>query len=564
MALKLIPQYLFCPKSWSSLCLLFAHSRVIFALHFKKRGSNILPYLCLTMKKLFNIAGPCIPGEHYMLQALERNPGIKTLIDNKQYFVIHAARQTGKTTVLNSLEHDINQNDDYIALYCSLETAQGFNDPKEGIPAIARSLEFSVAINNRLEGISFTNGLDFNDTSNLLKWGFVNLCKAAKKPVIVFFDEADCLGNGTLITFLRQLRDGYVNRSRVPFVHSIALVGMRNIRDYKAKIREDSKTLGSASPFNVITKSLTLGNFTLEEVISLYQQHTELTGQAFENNALKKAYYWTQGQPWLVNALARECVEEIVVNDYAQPVTEKHIDQAAENIMMRRDTHIDSLLERLKEERVKKVIQPVLLGTLDYNLTDDDTSYCIDLGIIKSESGKLLPSNPIYREVIIRSLTLTSQHQIEGLYDNIWVDSAGKLKINELLKSFQQFWRENSDIWVERYQYKKAAPHLILQAFLQRVINGGGHIDREYATGTKRMDLCVHFGNNKYPIEIKLWYGEKTLAEGLKQLSNYMDTLGEEEGWLVIFDRSPDKNWDEKIYWNKQEYGNKLIHVLGG
>jgi len=51
----------------------------------------------------------------------------------------------------------------------------------------------------------------------------------------IFFDEADCLANGTLIAFLRQLRNGYVNRGRIPFVHSIALVGMRNIRDYKTR-----------------------------------------------------------------------------------------------------------------------------------------------------------------------------------------------------------------------------------------------------------------------------------------------------------------------------------------
>ena len=204
-----------------------------------------------------------------------------------------------------------------------------------------------------------------------------------------------------------------------------------------------------------------------------------------------------------------------------------------------------------------------MLGTLDYNLSDDDTSYCIDLGLIKSESGKLLPSNPIYKEVIVRTLTLTSQHQLEGMYANVWVDEKGNLKLNELLQEFQQFWRENSDVWVEKYQYKEAAPHLILQAFLQRVINGGGHIDREYATGKKRMDLCVHFNKQKYPIEIKLWCGEKTLSEGIDQLSDYMDTLGEKEGWLVIFDRSPEKTWDEKIYWHEEVSEKGVIRVIG-
>ena len=515
------------------------------------------------MKKFFNIAGPCIPGEHYMLPALERNPEIQSLIDKNQYFVIHAARQTGKTTLLKSLVKQLNDEGTYYALYCSLEAVQGINEPKEGMAQIISNLKKALYFEKIEAKDNFAKGIDNNEFTTAIYLSLAKFSEELGKPFVLLFDEADCLSNGTLITFLRQLRDGYVNRGNIPFVHSIALVGMRDIRDYKARVRDESLTLGSASPFNIITESLSLGNFTENEVASLYQQHTDSTGQIFEKEAIEKAYYWTQGQPWLVNALARECVEKILKNDYSHSVTQKHIDQAAENIMIRRDTHIDSLLERLKEERVKKVVQPVLLGNLDYNLADDDTSYCIDLGIIKSEAGKLLPSNPIYKEVIVRTLTLTSQHQLEGLYPNIWIDEKGNLKFNELLYEFQQFWRENSDVWVEKYQYKEAAPHLILQAFLQRVINGGGHIDREYATGKKRMDLCVHFGDRKYPIEIKLWYGDKTVAEGVDQLSAYMDTIGEKEGWLVIFDRTPEKSWDEKIYWHEQVVGKKVIHVLG-
>ncbi|MFW5700345.1 MAG: hypothetical protein ACOCWM_01540, partial [Cyclobacteriaceae bacterium] len=60
------------------------------------------------MKKLFNIAGPCIPEKHYVIPALQRNQEIKSLIDNEQYFVIHAPRQTGKTTLLKSLVKQLN------------------------------------------------------------------------------------------------------------------------------------------------------------------------------------------------------------------------------------------------------------------------------------------------------------------------------------------------------------------------------------------------------------------------------------------------------------------------
>lgn len=98
---------------------------------------------------------------------------------------------------------------------------------------------------------------------------------------------------------------------------------------------------------------------------------------------------------------------------------------------------------------------------------------------------------------------------------------------------------------------------------MQRVINAGGEVSREYAANRGRMDLCVHYGDNKYPIEIKLYYGPKTLPEGLEQLAGYMDKVGETIGWLVVFDRRKGAAWEEKIYWETEMEGKRTIHVVG-
>ncbi len=127
--------------------------------------------------------------------------------------------------------------------------------------------------------------------------------------MVVLFDEADCLSNGTLIAFLRQLRNGYINRPDVPFVHSLALVGMRNIRDYKARIRPESETLGSSSPFNIVKESLNLKNFTKEEVAELYSQHTKETGQVFEPQATDYIYEQTQGIVMSINRSIQEAIK---------------------------------------------------------------------------------------------------------------------------------------------------------------------------------------------------------------------------------------------------------------
>ncbi|MDI6794364.1 MAG: AAA-like domain-containing protein [bacterium] len=520
------------------------------------------------MKRIFNIAGPCRPDKHYMLPAQDRCRNLRELIDQEQYFVIHAARQSGKTTLLFELAQQLNASGEYYALYCSLEVAHEIADAEKGIPAIVRNLKAQIEFHNVLAGHPFAEHADYSDFTTILLNELSCFCKRLDKPLVVLFDEVDCLSNGTLISFLRQLRAGYVNRGQIPFVHSIALVGMRNIRDYKAHIREDRETLGSASPFNIVTESLTLRNFTKEEITCLYAQHTEQTGQVFPSEVIERIYHYTRGQPWLVNAVAKEIVVKILGSDFSRPMSIEHVEQAVQTIISRRDTHIDSLMERLREERVRRIIEPVILGeSKGYDLLDDDYQYVLDLGLLTESSYLLIPSNPIYAEVIIRALSFRSLMELNKQnyppQAPAYVATDGRLEMKRLLGDFQKFWRQNSELWVERYQYKEAAPHLILQAFLQRVVNAGGRISREMAEGTKRLDLCVHYQDVDYPIELKLRYSEKTYQEGKQQLSEYMEKSGCPEGWLIVFDRRKTIEWSDKIFWKTHKIAGKTIHIIG-
>ncbi|MDR2145960.1 MAG: ATP-binding protein [Tannerella sp.] len=522
--------------------------------------------------KYFNVAGPCIEGDHYMLDATERLHGeLVELIDSKQYFVIHAARQTGKTTLLINLANKINKEGKYYAVYNSLEKLYGVVEPEIGMPAAINS--FAIALENyQLPHFGqFKENLDMSDYLNAFGLSLSRYCRRLDKPLVIFFDEADCLSEDMLISFLRQLRDGFVNRSIAPFPQSIALVGMRNLRDYKARIRENRETLGTASPFNIIRESLTLRNFTEEEVKKLYQQHTDETGQIFEKSAVELAFEQTQGQPWLVNAIACEITERQLKKDFSIPVTAEMVSEAIQTIILRRDVHIDQLLDKLKEERVQKVIEPMMLGEggkLDR--MSDDFNYVKDLGLIRldADNKAVVPGNPIYGEVIIRTLTYNQQMTLQSderfeHYDMPKYYKNDRVDMNLLLQDFQQFWRENSDIWQERYQYREAAPHLILQAFLQRIFNGGGDVQREMATGRDRLDLCITYKGKKYPIEIKINRGAQSVEKGVEQTLRYMNTLGCTEGWLVVFDRSREKSWDEKIHQKTEKPDGKTVHVFG-
>ncbi|RKZ76279.1 MAG: ATP-binding protein [Gammaproteobacteria bacterium] len=515
------------------------------------------------MKKTFNIAGPCHPNKHYMLPTQERCQGLMQLIEQEQYFVIHAARQSGKTTLLLELAQQLNETGNYYALYCSLETVQGISYAEKGIPAIVDQLELNIELHEQLSSYSFAGQANYSKFTTILIKTLSQFCQQLDKPLVILFDEVDCLENGTLIGFLRQLRNGYVNRNRIPFVHSIALVGMRNIRDYKSDIRDDRETLGSYSPFNIVKASKTLRNFTLGEITQLYAQHTEITEQAFSPDVIQKVYDKTQGQPWLVNAIACEIVEQILEFDVSRKILPTQVEQAVQTIILRRDTHIDSLMERLKEKRVKKIVEPLIVGDSQrYDLLDDDYQYVLDLGLLREKGKHIVPSNPIYGEVIIRTLSFRSQKELDEIIVPNYITD-GKLDMKYLLSDFQQFWRENSEVWIKRYQYVEAAPHLTLQAFLQRVINHGGFVTREMASGAGRLDLYVHFQGLNYPIELKIRYGEKTYKEGQEQLVNYMNKLDCAEGWLIVFDKRKTVSWDDKIFWQTKSIAQKTVHLVG-
>ncbi len=523
------------------------------------------------MEKFFNIAGPCNPADHYMLSATERLPEVVSLICKKQYFVIHAQRQCGKTTALLALRNEINSGSERVAMYCSLEAAEGVADPEKGIPIVYSLILNAAGQIDSLAGCPVRSIAPSGIDRAMMAAGGVSgllseLSKFAGKPLVVLFDEVDCLCDATLVAFLRQLRDGAISKTKgVDFPSSIALVGMRNIRDYKAKVRPDHESLGSASPFNVLTKAMTLRTFTDAEVAALYAQHTAATGQVFEPDAVRLACEYTCGQPYLVNALARWCVEEIHRDDYSKPVTAADMHEAKEKIIRERGTHLDSLMERMKEPRVRRIVEPVMLGDdRPVSRNSDDYQYALDLGLVKEDSRRrLVPANPMYSETIARYLTRDDQDDmLSTVPDTPWATDDG-LDMQGLLLAFQDFWRENAQMNRAPFEYNEAYPHIVLQAFLQRVLNGGGEIIREMALGKGALDLGVLFKGRKYAVEVKLRYlWDKNPDKALSQVRGYIDRLGVDEGWLVVFDPDMAKPWDEKISHEDRTVDGKPIHVF--
>jgi hypothetical protein len=285
---------------------------------------------------------------------------------------------------------------------------------------------------------------------------------------------------------------------------------------------------------------LRLGDFNAAEVTALLQQHTAETGQIFTPEALEAVWNLTLGQPWLVNALAYEaCFEIRAGRDRRQPITVERIDQAKENLILRRVTHLDQLAHKLQEARVRRVIEPMLAGRSMGDVPNDDIEYLIDLGLCRMAPGQgLTIANPIYREVLPRTLAFTPQASLPQITPT-WLNPDGSLNPQQLLDAFLKFWRQHGQPLLGSAPYHEIAPHLVLMAFLHRVVNGDGTLEREYAIGWGRMDLCLRYGAVTLGIELKVWRdGEPDpLTEGLEQLDGYLAGLGLNWGWLIIFDR---------------------------
>ena len=179
-------------------------------------------------------------------------------------------------------------------------------------------------------------------------------------------------------------------------------------------------------------------------------------------------------------------------------------------------------------------------------------------------------SNPIYREVIPRELNFIAQLNLESTISPAWYILAnGRLDMEKLLVAFQQFYREHSEHWLAGMAYKEAGPQLLMQAFLQRIVNGGGRVEREYGLGRRRTDLLVIWqypgGVQRVVIELKVRHGdlERMLADGLEQTWIYLDTSGAEAAHLVIFDRDPNRSWQEKIFRRDMSFRDRSITVWG-
>jgi hypothetical protein len=513
--------------------------------------------------KEFNTTGPCDPEMHYMLPPEERLVGavLNRYIEKKLYWVLHAPRQTGKTTFLMSWMRELNASGKYVACCVSVERCQGIPDIERAMPAIYSAVRQSARMENLPVPETATA-----DPASLLSETLEEWAKlVAPKPLIVLFDEVDVLAGEAMISFLRQLRGGFVTRGVRKFPISVALVGMRDLKDYLAQSK-DGMAPNPGSPFNIKEDSILLKNFDKRDIAGLFAQRTAETGQKITQQALDYVWEQSQGQPWIVNNLFKRATIKIMDYKSSETVELKHVIEARQQMVEARETHLDSLVYRMQDAAVKPVVETIISGemNMELNLDSPGVQQAMDLGLVTFDTNRgLTISNPVYTEILTRVVNSAMQIMMPPPSGFKWQKPDGSLDMDSLLKEFQKFWRRYSEIWEAKSDYTEAFPHLLLLAFMQRILNGGGRIDREVGAGRGRMDLFVEYEAYRCVIELKIRHDydgyDLLLLEALEQTLRYRDHFDKNiPAYLLIFDRRSESKkapWEERITWDENVDG---------
>ena len=335
--------------------------------------------------RYFNTSGPVVAEDHYCIPPLDRMDvdELLRLVAWKRYFVLHAPRQTGKTSALLALQALLNAQGEYRCVYVNVEGAQAM---REDVERALHIILGQLAREAEQLGDDYLAG-SWSDIwkeygPGALGEALARWAVAADKPLALLIDEIDSLVGDSLLAVLRQLQANYHARPD-GFPQSVILCGVRDVRD----------------SLNIKPESLRLGDFDRDEIAALLRQHTEETGQRFSTEALQAIWTQTMGQPLLVNALAYEtCFRGGSTAERSRTVTEADVLQAREQLILRRDTHLDQLTDKLREDQVWRVVAPLLTNSDRSSYTARDVEYVRDLGLVAPDRP-LRMANPIYAEV---------------------------------------------------------------------------------------------------------------------------------------------------------------------
>ena len=524
------------------------------------------------MAKEFNVTGLCFPKQHYMADVSKQLDDTYGMIEKGKYFIINRPRQYGKTTTMHTLRERLILSG-YVIFHISFEGVGDlfFEDEKLFSGGFFRLLS-RVAHESAPELKPFLVETALK-TTNLeeLGEGITDLCSKTDKKVILFIDEVDKSSNNQLfISFLAMLRDMYLDRGRTPTFHSIVLAGVHDVKSLKLKIRpEDVKIYNS--PWNIATEFTVDMNLSPSEIKPMLDDYAQEHGIVMDTAAIsERLFYFTSGYPYLTSHLCKIIAEEIVPTKSTKEWTVEDVFKAYQLILRKRNNaNFDTLVKNLKDyANLYQLVYAIVIDgvTMPYNEYDSTINLGTLHGIFgRSEAGTLKIHNRIYRELIAdmmisewRTNNLVVGKRNTDVFDYVsqYHLPNKALNMQKVLENFQTFMKKEYS--GKDREFLERDGRLIFLAFLRPIINGAGYDFKEpQISEEKRLDVVITYYQHHYVAELKIWHGEEAHKKGLAQLVDYLDCLGLDTGYLLIFDHNKKKNWKKdwvavqgkRIFW---------------
>lgn len=518
------------------------------------------------MARRFNVTGSCNPNRHYMVDITDRLEKIKKLIDNGDYFTINRARQYGKTTTIQALGDYLKN--DYIVISLDFQMIGNAKFANEHTFCVAFSNYLNMIISNKQCPV---NGLDnelvkkisklseerelfaFDDLFPLLS----NLCSTAEKPVVMIIDEVDsATNNQVFLDFLAQLRGYYLKRDIFSTFQSVILAGVTDVKNIKMKIRPDAEHKIN-SPWNIASDFLVDMSFNTSDIKGMLTQYEEDHHTGMDLDLMAKLIYdSTSGYPFLVSRICLLIDERIAGTeqfpDEKSAWTKEGYIEAEKMIISEKNTLFDSLTGKLTDyPELKAMLKAILFNGLSVGYVAGNLS--IEMaemyGFIKKVGNTVMIANRIF-ETVLYNLFFSEEELKSAVYASALSDKYQfiknghldmKLVLERFIGTFSDLYEDESD------KFKEEIGRKYFMLFLRPIINGTGHSYVEARTrNMRRTDLVVNYHDEEFVIEMKIWNGQKYHEDGEKQLTDYLESLGLKEGYMLVFNFNKNKKTEIK------------------
>ncbi len=499
------------------------------------------------MKKRFNYTGVCVPEKHYMVDISAKIRQIFNIIESGDYFVINRPRQFGKTTVVHMLNRFLKTHPDYFPINISFEgiDAPTYAHQPRFIKTFLDILKdrFLLLEQKQLAELIDRHRADTGSMAELSRL-ITLLVKAIGKNTVLMIDEVDKSCNNQLfLDFLGMLRDKYLKQTvgEDSTFHSVLLAGVHDVKTLKIKIRSDDDAKYN-SPWNIAVDFEVDLSFRPDEIASMLEDYTKNQGVKIDIPYFSgKLFYYTSGYPFLVSYLCKIIDENILPQKNKREWEPGDLERAVQLSLTKESTNFDSLIKNLENngELYELVFNIIMNGkTFSYNRRNAVIHLGTLYGILKEEERKTGIQNRLYEQLIYDYMSSKMETAGDTVFKGTgssYIAKDGSLDIEKVIGKFQEFMKEQyskKDIgFIERNG------RLLFLAFIKPIINGKGFDFKEVQVSEeKRLDVVITYGNRKYIVELKIWYGEAYHREGLKQLSDYLDRQNEAAGYLLIYD----------------------------